>query len=1087
MTPLRLAPIGLLAAWVLALQPPPAHGQGVTSGSIAGTVSDAQDRKVAGASVVAVHEPSGTRYAAETRADGRFALPGLRVGGPYTVTATLAGFQPRPQPGVVVSLGVTTELRLGLGDVVAAEEVAVTAQLSDVFSPARTGAATTVPRQALATLPALRERLDEYARLVPQHNGGAPFPGAYAGADSRLNNITVDGASFNNAFGLGSQPGDRTAVAPIAIEALEEVQVNVAPYDVRQGRFTGAGVAAVTRSGGNLLRGSAYYRMRDESLVGSEIAGRPFDPGGFSFGKWGGWLSGPVVRDRLSFFLSFEDETTTLPGTTFRANAGGEPVGGSTTRVLASELDTLSQYLSRSFRYDTGPYQGYEHETPALRALGRLDWSASDRHKLSLRYHQLDSSADQPVSNMGMLGFPNRQGTTDALSFRHSNYRIREDIRSLVGEWNAVLGAARANTLLVGYMHQDESRDSRGALFPFVDILEEGRVYTSFGLEPFTPANGLRQKTLQLQDHFTWHRGSHAFGFGASAERYRSENVFFSGSQGVYVYSSLADFYRDADDYLVNPGRTVSPVTLRRFQLRWANIPGLEEPVQPLAFWYAGLYVQDEWQATARFRLAYGLRADVASFGSTAYRNAEADALVFRDADGAPVQYRTDQLPDASVLWSPRVGFNWDVDGRRGTQVRGGTGVFTGRPPFVWISSQIGSTGVLTGFEQLENTRLRPFHPDTNAYKPAEVTGAPATSYELALTDPGFRFPQVWRSDLAIDRKLPWGLALTLEALHTRERNGVSYVNVNLPGPQARQAGADQRPRWTANRIHPQVTSAIVLGNHDEGSGWSLAASLAKSYGRGFLRAAYAYSDSKGLGEPGSIPATSWVANAHAGDPNQPGLAYFARGHRAFVAGAHRFEYRKLGATTLSFFLEGRNAGSASYTYAGDLNGDGGTANDLLYVPRDESEMSFQEFTSGSRTFSAAEQAAAWNAFIAQDPYLNQRRGRYAERNGVLLPRVWRLDLGLAQEVFVSRGRRRHTIQLRADVVNFTNLLNSGWGVAQRLASAQPLTNVALDAQGRPGYRLRAVGGELITRSLETSASLIDVYRVQLGLKYSFE
>jgi hypothetical protein len=1085
MKPALLGRCLFLGLCALAFWAAGARAQGVTSGSITGTVSDPQDRPVSGATVVAVHEPSGSRYQAVSREDGRFTLPGLRVGGPYTVTASLAGFQPQPAPDVIVNLGTTTDLALSLGSVAATEDITVTAQASDVFSSARTGAATTIIRDVLATLPRIRDRLDEFARLTPQYAGGA-IGGAYAGADNRMNNITVDGSNFNT-FG-GGQPGDRTNVAPITTEALEEIQVSVAPYDVRQGNFVGAGVNSVTRSGGNTFRGSAYYWFRDDSLVGKEAKGLSVDPGTFEFDKWGGWASGPLIKDKLFFFLSYEDETEIRPGTTYRANQGDETVEGNVTRVLASDLDALSNYLRQSFQYETGPYQDYSHETEATRYLAKLNYNISDRSKLSVRYTQLDSITDQLVSDSALLGFGNRRTRTTALNFQNSNYQVIENIRSLVGEWSSVLGTNRANNLIIGYTYQDESRASRGELFPMIDILEQGSVYTTFGFEPFTPKSELRYQTFQVQDNFTWNRGSHALTFGASAERFGSENVFFPGSQGVYVYNSLADFYADANDYLVHPARTASPVALRRFEVRWMNMPDMDKPIQPLEVWYTGLYAQDEWQASQRLKLTCGLRLDVPFFGDTGYRNAEADALTFRDEHGNPVRYDTKQLPEANVLWSPRVGFNWDLDGSRKTQLRGGTGVFTGRPVYLWISSQIAGTGVLTGFERLDNTRQRPFNPSPDAHKPTSVTGAPASSYELALTDPAFKFPQVWRSNLALDRRLRFGLIGTLEGLYTRDVNGISFINANLPAAQSRLVGADDRPRWTANRIHSHVTSAVVLGNQDEGDAWNVAASLSKSYRAGFLKAAYAYTRSRSMVEPGSIGVTAWSAIPHSGDPNNPGVEYFAHGHRAFLAGSYRFDYRKWGATTFSFFFEGRNAGNASYTFQGDLNGDGGTpANDLVYIPRDVAEMNFQAFTSGGRTFTAAEQAAAWDAYITQDSYLSTRRGRYAGRNGVLLPMVWRLDFSVAQELLAERGGRRHALQLRADFLNFTNLLDGDWGVARRLVSAQPLTNPGVDAQGRATYRLRAINNQLMSRSLQPSTTLQDVYRVQLSVKYSFD
>ena len=312
------------------------------------------------------------------------------------------------------------------------------------------------------------------------------------------------------------------------------------------------------------------------------------------------------------------------------------------------------------------------------------------------------------LSNSSSLGFGNRRSNTTGLNFETSNYAILENIKSGVGEWNSIISSNMANQLMVGYTTNDESRPQSGKLFPFVDILKEGSVYTSFGFEPFTPNNELRYHTFQVQDNFTWNRGSHNFTFGATAERYHSDNVFYPGSQSAYVYSSLADFYTDANDYLANPNRATSPVTLSIFQVRWNNIPGQEKPLQPLDVWYGGLYAQDEWRAMPDLTLTYGVRVDVSSFGDTGYDNASADALTFRDAAGNPVQYDSGKLPDTKLLWSPRVGFNWNVNGSRSTQVRGGTGVFTGPPIYVWISNQVGNTGVLTGFADVRNTKTRP-------------------------------------------------------------------------------------------------------------------------------------------------------------------------------------------------------------------------------------------------------------------------------------------------------------------------------------------------------------------------------------------
>jgi hypothetical protein len=728
----------------------------VTTSSITGSVTDAAGNPLSGATVTAVLQPSGTRYGTTTREDGRFAIVGMRVGGPYVVTASRVGYGSQSRENISLTLGVAAGIEFVLSETaVALEGVTVTAEGTGTLSPDRTGAATSVSREAIAVVPTITGRLTDVARLTPQAGRGLSF----AGQDARLNNIKVDGAYFNNSFGLGgsAEPGGRTGVAPISLDAVEQVQINIAPYDVRQGNFVGAGVNTVTRSGTNEFRGALKYDFRDQSLVGTEAGASSFDPGTFNYNEFGGWLAGPIVRNKLFFFVNYENEGLREPGTIFRANTGGQPVEGTTTRVLRSDLEQLSQFLSTNFGYATGPFEGYDHRTPATRFLGKLDYNVNQNNKLSLRYTHLDSNTDVLLSNSSSLGFGRRRTNASALNFQNSNYMIQENLRSLVGEWNSTLSADYANNLIVGYTFSDESRASRGDFFPLIDILEGGATYTSAGFEPFTPNNELRYDQFQFQNNLTRFGVAHTLTFGVSAERYESENVFFPGSQSAYVYNSLEDFFTDANDYLANPNRTTSPVDLRTFQVRYSNIPGQDKPIQPLEVLYTGLYGQDEWQVSDALKLTLGMRVDVPFFGDTGFDNPEVAGLSFREEDGNTVQFRTDKLPDANPLFSPRVGFNWDVRGDRSTQLRGGTGIFTGKPAYVWISNQIGENGILTGFEQLSNTRARPFNPDPNRYKPTEVSGQPARSYGLAFTDPDFRFPQVWRSNIAVDQRLPSG------------------------------------------------------------------------------------------------------------------------------------------------------------------------------------------------------------------------------------------------------------------------------------------------------------------------------------------
>ncbi len=1083
----------LLAALML---PTALFAQGVTTGALSGIVTDAQQKPLAGATVVALHVPSGTTYESVTRADGRYSIPNMRVGGPYSVTVakgptSTASFEPQTQDEVVVNLGVATDLDFAVRSI--AEEVTVTAQSDAIFSSERTGASTVLSRETLASLPTISGRLNDVTRLTPQSGGTLSF----AGQDSRLNNITVDGSYFNNSFGLRNSPGDTSGVAPISLAAIEQVQVSIAPFDVRQGNFVGAAVNTVTRSGGNALRGSFYHSFRDNGVVGTEAKSLVFNPGTFNFRNTGGWASGPVIPNKTFFFFNHENEAFTQPGTTFRANQGGEAVAGSTTRVQQADLVALSSFLETNFDYSTGPFQDYDHETPAKRYLIKADHNFNNRNKLSVRYNHLDSNTDIILSNSSSLGFGTRRTNSTGLNFQNSNYQILENIRSIVGEWNSIVTDRMANSLIVGYTYQDESRASRGSFFPFVDILRDGSVYTSFGFEPFTPNNELRYKTFQMQDNFTRFGNKHTWNFGWTGERYVSENVFFQGAQSVYVYNSLDDFYADANGFLANPNRTTSPVTLERFQVGYNNIPGQEKPIQPLEVFYTGAYVQDDWRVRDNLKFNLGFRFDVPFFGETGYPNPNADAMTFREEDGNAVQYSSGKLPDANILWSPRFGFNWDARGNRTTQVRGGTGIFTGRPAYVWISNQVGNTGMLTGFSDIRNTTTRPFNPDPEHYKP-QPTGAPAASFALAVTNPDFKFPQLWRTNVAVDQRLPWGWSGTVEFIYNKDVNGIYYINANLPPAQTAFAGADDRPRYTNNRINQAVTTAIVLKNQNIAESWNLAFSGEKNLSSGlWVKTAYSYGEAENTIDPGSIAAGSWQNNPHSGDPNNPGLGISAQapGHRFFVGAAYTKNYFGWGGTTVSAFWESRTIGNASYLFAADMNGDSGI-NDLVYVPRDQSEMNFTSFSATAagvtRTFSPAEQAAAWDAYINQDKYLSTRRGQYAERGALWLPMVHRLDFSIAQNAFVNVFGKKNAFQFRVDIDNLTNLLNSDWGVSQRTVAitGQVLTNPTIDTSGRSAYRLRTVntatGPELIRNSFEPTTLITDVYRVMFSLRYTF-
>lgn len=1071
-----------------------ASGQGVTTANMSGKVTDQNGGILPGATIVAVHVPSGTTYGTTTGTNGVYFMPSMRVGGPYKVTISFVGYKDAVYDDVYLNLGTTFNLDAQLSEAqVEIQEVVVTGVRSNVFSSDRTGAATSITREYITALPTINRSINDFTKLTPQASGRS-----FVGQDARLNNITIDGSIFNNSFGLADQPGGRTGTAPISLDAIEEIQVSIAPFDVRQAGFVGAGVNAVTKSGTNDFSGSAFYTVRNQSWIGDKAHGVDVNSQDFNVAQYGFRLGGPIIKNKLFFFVNGEFESDVRPATSYRANLGGETVGGNITRVLKSDLDNLSSYLKEKFNYETGPYQGYNNEMRGNKFLVKLDYNISNNHKFSIRYNWLDSQTDVLCSNSSSLGFGNRRTNTQALNYQNSNYIQKEIIHSVIGELNSTFGRF-SNNLIIGYTYQNEDRGSRGDFFPLVEIQNASTTYITFGFEPFTPNNLLSYKTYQLQNNLTYFAGNHTVTAGFNLERFTFRNVFFPGSQSVYVYNSLADWYNDADDYIANPNRTVSPVTLRRFQLRYSALPGGAEPVQPTRVTYAGAYIQDQFTPLKGLKVTAGIRVDVPIFDNTGFKNETVAGQTFIDRKGQPYKINTDKLPDPKLLYSPRLGFNYDVTGDRKIQLRGGTGLFTGRPAFVWISNQIGNNGVLTGFIQTDNTTAYPFNPDPAHYIPATPTLP--SSYELAITDPDFKFPQTWRSNIATDIKLPFGFLSTLEFIYNQEVNGIGYFNANLPlsnNVVYRPGGVIERPRYTSTRINSNVVNAITLDNSNNGYGYSLAASLEKPFANGFfVKAAYNFGVSKNTVDPGSIAAGSYNNNLIYWDPNNAYLSYSNNDqrHRFIFAASYKLEYKKFGSTQIGLFLEGRNQGRTSYYYSNDLNGDGNT-NDLLYIHKNMSEMNFVSYdpdgTAGpAPTYTAADQAADWELYIKQDKYLNANRGKFAERNGVIFPWIWSADLNITQEFYIYTGGKRNVLQFTMNIINVTNLINSDWGVGWVINSNRPIRVV--NATANPAtYRLNTLGVKTdgtivkITDTFSRSASLGDVWSAQFGIRYIF-
>lgn len=1060
--------------------------QGVTSGTLEGKVLDEASRPVAGASVLALHLPSGTRYGTVSRADGAFSFPGMRVGGPYSVSVSFIGYEEVIYDNVFISLGNVTKKDF----VISEQPILLTPQ---IVWGSRPGGATVINDKDIGSLPSISRLISDYTRLIPQSRGSF-----FTGQDNRLNALTIDGSMFNNSFGIAGMPGERTGVAPISMEAIEQLGVSIATNDVRQSNFTGASISMVTKSGTNDFKSSVYYSMRNQALVGTKAAKSNFNPGTFRFNLGGVNVSGPIIKDKLFFYAGLEIENYVRPATLFIANDGNQTSEGNITRVLKQDLDNLRSYLKENFGYETGEYQGYDFSTSALRIIAKLDYNLNDKNKLSLRYNHLNSSSDQFIANSDALGYGYRRGSINSLNYQNSNYSLVENIRSVILEWNSTLSDRSVNNLFIGYRHHNESRKNPAELFPMVDILKDGITYTTFGTEPFSPYNGLTYGTFQIQNNYSLFLPNHSLLAGFNVELFNSSDSFFPGAQSIYVYNSLEDFYEDANGYLSNPDRSTSSVNLKRFQYQYSNIPGLEKPVQKLNVQYAGLYLQDRWSVTPNFKMIFGLRIDLPIFGKTGFRNTDAEQLSFRDEKGAEVKYATDKLPDSTPLISPRFVAEWDLLGNGKVLIKGGSGVYTGQPPYVLISNQIGNNGLLTGFEWLDGSLSyplynRPFNPQTDKYKPANITGAPALRYNLALVDPDFRFPQILRSNIASQFILPWDIVSYAEFIFDKELNGMTNINVNLPAPNDHYTGADNRTRWTlGSRLNQKISNAIVLKNENRGYSWNFAATLEKRVtDRFFGKIGYSYGETWNLMDIGTVAYSTWSYNPHYRDPNNPELALsmYSPGHRLFAASSIDFGLFKFGKTTLSMFFDAYNSGRASYIVAGDLNGDGANSNDLIYIPNDVSEMNFTEYTTAGRRFTVEEQEIAWERYIMQDRYLRRHRGEYARRNGVTLPMISRIDISLSQQVRLKVFGKENRFSLRADILNFTNLLNRDWGVGKTLITNQPLLlsgTVSTNGGVKPTYTLRAVNNELIKDSYITTATLNDVFRVQLSIKWDF-
>lgn len=1043
-----------------------------------------------GATVEAVHLPTGTRYSTSSRKDGRYNLPNLRVGGPYEMTVSYVGYGSSKRSDITLVLGVAFKADFQLASAAAAlSEVTVTAsRTGGVFSKSRTGAAETITRQQIERLPTINRSLQDYTRLTPSANGNS-----FAGRSSSFNNLTVNGASFNNTFGLSGTLGGQANAQPISLDALDQIQVNIAPYDVTLGAFTGAGINSVTKSGTNEVKGSVYYYRKSPALTGRKVGTFEVPKQEFDFNNRGVSIGGPIIRNKLFFFVSGEQERQSTPATSYIARRGSATAGGNISQARAEDLEALSRFLKERFGYETGPFENYNLDTKSDKLTTRVDWNITPKHSLNVNYYYLKSSRNVLPSNAG-APTGGRQPNATALPFQAASYVINNNFNIVIAELNSRLSNKLSNKLQVGYNQLRDFRESFGGIFPLVDIENNnGASFTAFGYEPFTAFNSLNTDTWQFNDIVNLYKGKHSLTFGTQNTYNRFRNGFAPNYYGAYRFRNLDSFYS-----AVNGSTTAAS----SYEFRYSARKNGEFPYAEVGALQLGLFAQDRWNATDNLVLTFGVRADLPIFDQSFITNPVADSLVFRNG----TRIETGKGPKTSVLWSPRLGFNWDVEGDKRTQLRGGAGVFAGPPPFVWISNQASNNGVDFGsYRKTSNIR---FSPDVNANR---TVGAANTSYNLVAVERDFSFPQVFRSNLAVDRKIFWDITATLEGILSKDINAVFHENINLPSTGTALVGADNRIRYSGTKIYsgqggesvtnPNISDAILMRNTSKGYAYNVSLQLQRNVNNLYSMVAYTYGKSKSVNDGGSIAFDQWRYRPVSGDPNDEVLGYsnFNQPHRVVAAAFYRKEYAKHFATSIGFTFEGANGGTVSYTYGNDLNGDG-QANDLVYIPRDRSEILLE----GVDAADTRSQTVLWNqlnAYINQDPYLSAHRGEYAERNGLLLPFYKRLDLNFTQDFQVKAGGKRNTLRFTADIFNFGNLLNKNWGAYQttsRSRSSQDNSVALLNVKriettgvnaGKPVLTfpyLDAANQIPLTSSFMKSTSQSSRYQVQLGIRYLF-
>jgi outer membrane receptor for ferrienterochelin and colicin len=1079
----------LLAILIMALYAPFLIQAQVTTSSIYGTVSNDKNEHLGGATVRATHVPSGTAYSITTQADGRFTLSNMRVGGPYKVEVTFVGYTAKVYEEINLQLGTPLELDAVLeNSAQSLTEVVVTGnQKNALISPEHMGPSVNISQAQLTLFPTVIRNVDDFARLTPQaqslrsNTDGSTLGISFAGQNNRYNQFTVDGANATDVFGLANSGtnGGQASINPIPFDAIEQVQIILSPYDVTLSGFTGGGVNAVTRSGTNEFHGSAFGFNQNQTLVGKEaITNTPY--GNFKDWNFGARLGGAFIKNKLFFFVDYEGERKSQPLSYVPGTAQST--------ITAGAMDSLSAFLQNKslhpgWSYNPGAYAGFNTQKKSDAVFARIDWNIDGKNKLTVR-HSLTTGYNYIFSD-----------SRTAAAFYNNGYKFTTTTNSTVAELNSNISSRMSNVLRATVSIIRDARVTPGSLFPDVEIKQSSATY-SFGTDAASQASSTAQNNYTITDNFNIYAGKHTITLGTDDEFYHAKDIFMEGLVGDYTYSSFANFYNDASGmasaypssyystYSTNPKNPIPAASVRADQL--------------------SLYAQDAWDIKRNFRLTYGLRADAPILVGKPAANA-----TFNGSNIAMDNHvATDQIPKTPILLSPRVGFNWDINHNKQTQIRGGVGIFTGRAPFVWITNQYENTGVGTVYgnlskaAQVEAAGVH-FNP-TNPYQP------PATgTVVLNTTDQHFKYPRTLRGNLAIDQRLPYGFVGTVEAIYTKTIEDVVYHDLNLaPAATTVIVGNTTRPFY-GQVVNPNFSNVINLGNTSKGYGYNFTAMLSRPYSNGWTGSiAYSLGHNYAL-----LNATSDVAlsnydfayNVNGLNNLDMGKSNFDLGSRIVGYVGKKFTYGKIFSTSVGLVYTGQSGQTFSYVYYGDLNGDAGTSPgtgtptvgqsfyastssnasaDLMYLPSDSSQFT------PSGGLSAGQQFKAFQSYENSDKYLKKHIGKNTSINGDRTPWENHFDLKVAEAVALYK---QHTLTITADVLNIGNLLSRTWGRSYYLAyqEAQPLNvdHLVVQANGqmKPYFTYDPTYGlDSQTNKPWSYGNYASRWSMQLGLRYSF-